>query len=35
MSGWEIFGLVVLAVIVLGVLVNLKDIIRYLKIRSM
>lgn len=35
MNGWEIFGVVVLALIVLGVLVNLKDIIRYLKIRSM
>lgn len=35
MSGWGIFGLVVLAVIVIVVLLNLKDIIRYLKIRSM
>lgn len=35
MSGWQIFGLIVLAVIVIGVLVNLRDIIRYLKIRSM
>lgn len=35
MSGWTIFLLIVLAVIVLGVLWNLRDIRRYLKIRSM
>ena len=35
MSGWTIFGIVVLALIVFGILVNLKDIKRYLKIRSM
>ena len=35
MSGWMIFGIIVLAVIVLGILVNLRDIKRYLKIRSM
>jgi Family of unknown function (DUF6893) len=35
MNGWGIAGLVVLAVIVLGVLVNAHDIARYLRIRSM
>ena len=35
MSGWEIFWVVVLAVIVLAVLFNLRDILRYLRIRSM
>ena len=35
MSGWAIFGIVVLALIVFGILVNLKDIKRYLRIRSM
>lgn len=35
MSGWMIFGIIVLAVFVLGILVNLRDIKRYLKIRSM
>jgi hypothetical protein len=35
MNGWGVFGVVVLAVIVLGVLVNARDIARYFKIRSM
>ena len=35
MSGWAIFGWIVLAVIVLLVLLNLRDILRYLRIRSM
>jgi hypothetical protein len=35
LSGWEIFWVVVLAVIVLAVLFNLRDILRYLRIRSM
>lgn len=35
MSGWMIFWIIALAVIVLGILVNLRDIKRYLKIRSM
>ncbi len=35
MSGWTIFGIVVAAVIVIGILANLRDIRRYLKIRSM
>jgi len=35
LSGWEIFGIVVLALIVLAVLFNLRDIMRYLRIRSM
>lgn len=35
MSGWEIFGIVVAVLLVLLILVNLRDLIRYLKIRSM
>ena len=35
MNGWEIFGLVVLGFIVLGVAVNAHDIVRYFRIRSM
>lgn len=35
MNGWQIFGLVVAAVIVFGVAVNAHDIARYLRIRSM
>jgi hypothetical protein len=35
MSGWEIFGWVVVALIVLALLFNLRDILRYLRIRSM
>lgn len=35
MSGWAIFWIIVAALVVLGVLANLRDIIRYLKIRSM
>lgn len=35
MSGWEIFGIIVLALIVLFLLLNAKDIARYLRIRSM
>jgi hypothetical protein len=35
MTGWEIFGLVVLGVIAFGVVVNAHDIVRYFRIRSM
>ncbi len=35
MNGWGVFGVVVLAIIVLGVLVNARDLARYFKIRSM
>ncbi|HEX4506909.1 MAG TPA: hypothetical protein VH722_14355 [Alphaproteobacteria bacterium] len=35
MNGWEIAGAVIGAVVVIGVLVNLKDLFRYLKISSM
>ena len=35
MNGWEIFGLVVLGVIVFGVAMNAHDIRRYFRIRSM
>lgn len=35
MSGWVIFWIIVVALLVLVLLVNLRDIRRYLKIRSM
>jgi hypothetical protein len=35
MNGWEVFGIVVLVIVVLLVLMNLKDLFRYLKISSM
>ena len=35
MNGWQIAGLVVLVLIVLVVLMNARDIARYLRIRSM
>jgi hypothetical protein len=35
MSGWEIFWTVVAVLVALGFLVNLRDIIRYLRIRFM
>ncbi len=35
MSGWTIFWLVVAILIVLAILMNLRDIMRYLRIRSM
>ena len=35
LNGWQIAGIVVLALIVLGLLLNMKDIVRYIKIRSM
>lgn len=35
MNGWEITGWVVLAIVVLLVLLNLKDLLRYLRIRSL
>jgi hypothetical protein len=35
MSGWEIFGIVVVALVVLALLWNARDIARYLRIRSM
>jgi hypothetical protein len=35
MNGWEIFGIVVAALIVIAILFNLRDLIRYLKIRAM
>ena len=35
LTGWQITGIVVLALIVLGLLFNIKDIVRYIKIRSM
>jgi hypothetical protein len=35
LNGWQIAGIVVLALIVLGLLFNMKDIARYIKIRSM
>jgi len=35
MSGWEIFGIIVLLLIIGLVAVNFRDIVRYIKIRSM
>lgn len=35
MSGWAIFWIIVVALVVLVLLVNWRDIRRYLKIRSM
>jgi|HubBroStandDraft_6_1064221.scaffolds.fasta_scaffold641039_3 phosphotransferase system glucose/maltose/N-acetylglucosamine-specific IIC component len=35
MSGWAIFWIIVAVLIVVGILMNLRELIRYLKIRSM
>lgn len=35
MDAWEIVGIVILALIVVMFLFNVKDLIRYIKIRSM
>jgi hypothetical protein len=35
MSGWVIFWIIVAALIVFAIVVNLRELIRYLKIRSM
>ena len=35
MNGWAITGWVVLAIVVLLVLLNIKDLVRYLRIRSL
>ena len=35
MSGWAFFWIIVAVLIVVGILMNLRDLIRYLKIRSM
>ena len=35
MSGWAIFWIIVAALGVFGIVVNLRELIRYLKIRSM
>lgn len=35
MSGWAIFWLIILVLVVVAVLVNLRDIKRYLRIRKM
>lgn len=35
MSGWVIFLIVVVALVVFGILSNLRDIMRYLRIRAM
>jgi hypothetical protein len=35
MNGWELFGIIVVLLIVGLIAVNLRDVIRYLKIRSM
>ena len=35
MSGWEIFWIIVALLIVALILTNLRDLVRYLRIRSM
>jgi hypothetical protein len=35
MSGWDVFWIIVLVLVVLAILMNLRDIIRYLRIRAM
>jgi hypothetical protein len=35
MSGWVIFGIVVAVIVVLLLLMNAKDLYRYVKIRNM
>lgn len=35
MSGWAIFWIIVAVLIVTGILMNLRDLIRYFRIRSM
>ncbi len=35
MSGWEIFWILVAVLIVAGILMNLRELLRYLRIRSM
>ncbi len=35
MSGWAIFWIIVAALVVFGIVVNLRELIRYLRIRSM
>jgi hypothetical protein len=35
MKGWKIFGGLAVATLVAGVLMNLKDIVRYIKISNM
>lgn len=35
MSGWDVFWIIVLVFVVLAILINLRDIVRYLKIRAM
>jgi phosphotransferase system glucose/maltose/N-acetylglucosamine-specific IIC component len=35
MSGWAIFWIIVAVLIVVGILMNLRDLIRYFRIRSM
>jgi hypothetical protein len=35
MSGWAFFWIIVAVLIVVGILMNLRDLLRYLKIRNM
>jgi Sec-independent protein translocase protein TatA len=35
MSGWTIFWIVVAALVIFGILANLRELIRYLRIRNM
>jgi Sec-independent protein translocase protein TatA len=35
MSGWTIFWIVVAALVIFGIVTNLRELIRYLRIRNM
>lgn len=35
MSGWAIFWIIIAVLIVVGILMNLRDLMRYFRIRSM
>ena len=35
MSGWDVLWIIVLVFVVLAILMNLRDIVRYLRIRAM
>jgi len=35
MTGWEIFGIIIALLIVIAILSNLRDVIRYFRIRAM
>ncbi len=35
MNAWEVFGYVVLAAVAIGILANIRDIKRYIRIKTM